>query len=646
MEVTYVFVGEDLPGYGYGALKLANRFSGVNLQLVGSARLRESLKGIDVQLIPLEDFYDPEPVMSASNRLTSSSHFRNGFWRKTLERLFVLEQYMRVARLDRMLHAELDQLLFRVDVLAENLEAQADQRLFIPFQDQKRAVGSILYCNDLRALSSVTGSATDGPPFANEMSLLARWATLHPTFASALPTIASILDPPFYQEHIPVESLSEADIGGVVDAIDLGLWVGGIDPRNVPPSERPSTKYIDASGSFLSRDQLESLQFELSPEDGSLFCRTDIHSEVRIFNLHLHSKVHSWLSQDRTRTASLIHLANADAPVTIPGTRNAQMIWTLQNAAELVVSQPKRAAGAVGRRLASRMNQLDSRLRRDVNQRLGRRPSSAPFLSGDTFRAMADHVWEGSDSCISPSLVRQGDVVFCQADQVDAFVEVVLSQLEHEVILLLANSDTTHDWASGSILRFGNVARVFAQNLAVDIPGFAVLPIGLENAWRSNHGRVRKFARLSQEPRHTRLHRVMWTFSTVTNPKVRSLAAAALHECTVADSVGHVSPARHRRALGEYAFVASPPGNGLDTHRTWEAMYLGCIPIVQRSFMTEQYEEMGLPVVIVDSFVELEDWSEEWLRHTYDALAPRFASQALWSPFWGSRIDRVRKTLH
>ena len=33
----------------------------------------------------------------------------------------------------------------------------------------------------------------------------------------------------------------------------------------------------------------------------------------------------------------------------------------------------------------------------------------------------------------------------------------------------------------------------------------------------------------------------------------------------------------------QFAFVASPPGNGFDCHRTWEALILGCIVIVQNS---------------------------------------------------------------
>jgi hypothetical protein len=52
----------------------------------------------------------------------------------------------------------------------------------------------------------------------------------------------------------------------------------------------------------------------------------------------------------------------------------------------------------------------------------------------------------------------------------------------------------------------------------------------------------------------------------------------------------------------QYAFVISPHGNGLDCHRTWEALALGCIPIVKSSPLDPMFA--GLPVWIV------KDWSE------------------------------------
>jgi hypothetical protein len=59
----------------------------------------------------------------------------------------------------------------------------------------------------------------------------------------------------------------------------------------------------------------------------------------------------------------------------------------------------------------------------------------------------------------------------------------------------------------------------------------------------------------------------------------------------------------------DYAFVLSPHGGGLDCHRTWEALALGCYPIVRTSGIDGLFE--GLPVLIVGSW---SDVTEERLR--------------------------------
>jgi hypothetical protein len=52
-------------------------------------------------------------------------------------------------------------------------------------------------------------------------------------------------------------------------------------------------------------------------------------------------------------------------------------------------------------------------------------------------------------------------------------------------------------------------------------------------------------------------------------------------------------------------FVLSPPGAGPDCFRTWEALYLGVVPIVLRSHWP--FNHIDLPVLVVDSFENLQD---------------------------------------
>jgi hypothetical protein len=63
--------------------------------------------------------------------------------------------------------------------------------------------------------------------------------------------------------------------------------------------------------------------------------------------------------------------------------------------------------------------------------------------------------------------------------------------------------------------------------------------------------------------------------------------------------------------MSKYAFVLSPFGNGMDCHRTWEALCLGCIPIVCAPNFTKLFEE--LPVLNVNDWKEV---TEELLKAT------------------------------
>jgi len=85
----------------------------------------------------------------------------------------------------------------------------------------------------------------------------------------------------------------------------------------------------------------------------------------------------------------------------------------------------------------------------------------------------------------------------------------------------------------------------------------------------------------------------------------------------------------------QYAFVISPHGNGLDCHRTWEALCLGCIPILRTSPLNALYDE--LPVYIV------QDWSdvtEENLRRILNEFSQRkFDLNRLTLKYWMDKIN-------
>jgi hypothetical protein len=495
--------------------------------------------------------------------------------------------------------------------------------MFIPFHNPSAAIASVFYCNELSTLSAFLKDASTGELFRNEMELLANWATRNKSLIFALPTMASVLLGPETPSPDGVEVIQLSQTSGVVDAAQLGQWIAGIDPRNISPKTIPRTKFVDAPSKYLLNvENFQSIEFSTNFQKKELIATIN-GRKIRVYNLHLHSKIHDYLAKSDSRLDKILSLSNLEVANQIPGTRKMQISYHFLLALNLLRNNPKKFITEIIWR---------------CNFLMKRRPSSYPFISGDTFRNIANHHWENENKQLSPKDVKQGDIVFCQAELFSELRDQVLVHIEAPITLLLGNSDlnqTKHVHANISSLK---VAKIFAQNLADPISKFDVLPIGLENLWRHNYGKIPKKI-IRNATAEYKDYRIMWGFSLQTNFEMRSAASAALSRCEVAKKMELSSNRRHQQALSRFAFVASPPGNGLDTHRTWEAMYLKCIPIVIRSHMTERFFNLGLPIWVVDSYDDIVHFSENDLKQKYRELSSRFETEAIWAQYWIDRIN-------
>ena len=77
---------------------------------------------------------------------------------------------------------------------------------------------------------------------------------------------------------------------------------------------------------------------------------------------------------------------------------------------------------------------------------------------------------------------------------------------------------------------------------------------------------------------------------------------------------------RYLENLRQYAFTACPVGNGIDTHRLWEVLYMGGIPIIIQNRILESMLE-DLPFVLVRNWEQIKD--EKFLQDSWDKLSNR-----------------------
>lgn len=88
--------------------------------------------------------------------------------------------------------------------------------------------------------------------------------------------------------------------------------------------------------------------------------------------------------------------------------------------------------------------------------------------------------------------------------------------------------------------------------------------------------------------------------------------------------------------LSTYKFCLCPPGRGIDTHRAWEALMVGTIPIVLSTPLDSLFQT--LPVIIIDS---IEVITEAFLNEKYKEIrSKKYDFSIVYSDYWKSLLTK------
>jgi hypothetical protein len=206
--------------------------------------------------------------------------------------------------------------------------------------------------------------------------------------------------------------------------------------------------------------------------------------------------------------------------------------------------------------------------------------------------------------------VRRGDRVFMKVVDIPEFIRKIRLVMK-KVVAVIHNSDEPFTNEMYAAIE-PYVERVYAVN---NICQKAIsIPLGLRDHQYISHHVVKKFASDPEQPRTIKL---LVNFLIATNPHVRQPVFDKFKDqsfCSVQDYVNYdygkslmhsdtetmTKRAEFYNTLKISKFVLCPQGTGLDTHRVYECILFGAIPIVVSSHLDPIYQL--LPVMIVDSW--------------------------------------------
>ena len=235
---------------------------------------------------------ESEEVATILDSLSMDKKFRQGFWRFSLERLFVLTAHHKFYPNDSLLHIESDILLL------PNFPFDSFQPLTKPAWlkfDKIRDLAAVLYIpNNIKSiwLTEVMIQEIKSCEEINDMQLLNRISTKYPGEVTILPSsplaTANIFDESTSLDEKEKELVSANfnNFGGIFDPAAFGIWLTGSDPRNnFGITRRFDTKRLLDGETYIDPSKV-TLEYSLG---NGLYVNNN-GARIKVFNLHIHSK--------------------------------------------------------------------------------------------------------------------------------------------------------------------------------------------------------------------------------------------------------------------------------------------------------------------------------------------------------------------
>lgn len=360
-----------------------------------------------------------------------------------------------------------------------------------------------------------------------------------------------------YPDAIPSQYYEYADAFGMVfDAAWLGQYIGGVDPRNM----------IGDTRGFVNETciaTVDKVKLEWKHDDKGL--RRLYLNNLPVVNLHIHSK-------DLQGNCSTALLCNLDI---VKG--------------ELYQHECDIYCGLSG----------------DLKN---------PYFASPSQQKKFFDLSGASGDWANPAKI------FCYGHRLAQFQNLLVTQTlrpSTPFILVVHNSDQNITDEFLPLIEHPLVTHVYAQNPLITHPKLTLLPIGQANSCY-RHGKadfLAGFANLRLPKRND----FYFFFNIGTNKSAREkcrdiLIAKGLQFGTMAPYPVYV------QQLAASRFAICPDGNGADSHRIWEALYLGTIPIALSNPFTEQLKAAGLPIVLLNAWDNFDPKALETLSMNYPAL--------------------------
>jgi hypothetical protein len=573
MSLVYIHIGTDLPDTIYDSIYqtlLLNNYNTKIYVILDDSVVDQFKKNVDnfcfdiyvktpffynniLNIIPIsildrslnDDSNFDTYKNCVSEKFGELAQFRNGFWISTTARFYYISMLMKMFNLSNVFHIENDVMLYsninNLYNVIKGISSEGPKNCMI--QDSpKRVVPSLLFFPNTSCLNDLTAFITNellkSDKFINDMDILGAYENKY---------------------LLPFQSN-----GGKVifDGAALGQYLGGIDYKNIP-NWNDVIKYNNPTRGFINETAIvkasDYLFFKSKVTNEHLTTTINVpmvqaknvNNVNEIANLHIHSK-------QLYQFSSIFDIQWDDI---ITGDRVCSL-------ADFVILTKE----------IYNFHQNINDYARDIIMIKDFTNVNIKLLN----KYFGDFSKKTGKKVIN---------LFIYTHILEDFTKYIFPFLDDQLkyTLYIHNSDHQFDNKFDKLIHSEKIKFIYTQNIDIGIDTgekVKALPIGLANSmWK--HGNLVQFYTVLKD---TWKYKKEKNIYVNINPNTYPYRKVLLDKMKEKDNFNLATSKPYIDYLYELAsnrFCLCIRGNGIDTHRFWESLYLGVIPVIINNKKTE-----------------------------------------------------------
>ena len=195
--------------------------------------------------------------------------------------------------------------------------------------------------------------------------------------------------------------------------------------------------------------------------------------------------------------------------------------------------------------------------------------------------------------------LKTNDIIFCNTNLVTELFRDLRKIKNLKNLTLITNQTDDEIDKKLFLKKPRSIFNWFSVNVAYEHNNLIPIPLGLSNDYSPKNLRASEFKSITFSKEFNENKLMYLNFNVNTNTSFRApLESIYKNEQWSYYEENILNLKDYSKNLKEFKFVLCPQGNGIDTHRIWEALYSGAIPVVQKHISHKNLE--GLPILFLD----------------------------------------------